>query len=314
MAIKWDEVYDRDMKAFNKGDLDLNKFIEIMCSREENQELITDLINLIKTADVCNYTYGQLVNEINERMPLLPPSPEMIVAFTTYYVNANGSNNGKRDVFREAAAYKFNVSEDEVTQEMINKTTAIQKNYSINEPPVESWDEYFYNVCVQTARNSKCLSRRIGVILVRDKRMIAAGYNGPASGIAPCDQRWKLDPIFNEKYKDKIVINNGGDPSFSQLKGVCPRKAIGCKSGENLDMCLAVHAEENAILMCAKAGIKAEGATMYMTCGIPCMLCLNKIIQVGIEELVVTGMNYYDDTSRYLLENSKVKVRLFDFI
>ncbi len=313
MAIKWDELYLRDMRAFNGGDEEIDRFVEIMCNKEERRELITGLMNVIKTADICNYTYSQLVNEINQRMPLLTPSPEMRVAFTTYYTNIS-SNMGRRDVFKEAAAYKFNVAEDEVTQEMIDATTAIQKNYSINEPPVESWDEYFYNVCVQTARNSKCLSRRIGVILVKDKRMIAAGYNGPASGIAPCDQRWKLDPVFAKKYKDKIVINNGGDPSFSQLKGVCPRKAIGCKSGENLDMCLAVHAEENAILMCAKAGIKAEGAIMYMTCGIPCMLCLNKIIQVGIKELVVTGMNYYDDTSKYLLENSKVKVRLFDFI
>ena len=313
MAIKWDELYVREMHAFDKNGIDLDKFIEIACNKDENRELITDLINIIKTADVCNYTYSQLVNEVKERMPLRSPSPEMRAAFTTYYVNI-GSDNGKRNVFREAAAYKFNVSEDEVTQEMIEATTAIQKNYSINEPPVKSWDEYFYNMCVQTARNSKCFSRRIGAILVKDKRMIAAGYNGPASGIAPCDQRWKLDFVFIKKYKDKVVLGNGGDPSFAQLKGVCPRKAVGSKSGENLDMCLAVHAEENAILMCAKHGIEAKDATMYMTCGIPCMLCLNKIIQVGIAELVVTGMNYYDDTSKYLLENSKVKVRLFDFI
>ena len=319
MSIKFDDLYKRDLKIF--GNKDLGEYIKITCSNDNYKEVLIDLFNIIKTADMCNFTYTQLIRVINKEINdkayeykgIDNVTPEMRVAFTTYYVNIN-SNNKRRDVFKEATAYKFNVAEDEVTQKMIEETITIQKNYSINEPPVESWDEYFYNVCVQTARNSKCFSRRIGAILVKDKRIIAAGYNGPASGIAPCDQRWRLDSVFSEKYKDKIVIDNGGDPSFAQLKGVCPRKAVGSNSGENLDMCLAVHAEENTILMCARNGIEAKDASMYMTCGIPCMYCLSKIIQVGIKELIVTGMNYYDDVSKYLLENSNVKVRLFEFI
>jgi len=313
MGIKFDDLYERDLRIFDVKDID--NYVQMLCSNADCKESIIDLINIIKTADMCSLSYTQLVKEINKRInsEICNITPEMRVAFTTYYVNINSSNK-KRDIFKEVAAHKFNVAEEEVTQQMIEEIVDVQKSYSVNESPVKSWDEYFYNICVQTARNSKCLSRRIGAILVRDKRVIAAGYNGPATGIAPCDKRWQLDFVFAQKYKDKIKIGNGGNTSFVQLKGICPRKVIGAKSGENLDMCLAVHAEENAILMCAKAGIKAEGATMFMTCGIPCMYCLNKIIQVGIKELVVTGINYYDDASKYLLENSDVKVRLFDFI
>jgi deoxycytidylate deaminase len=66
--------------------------------------------------------------------------------------------------------------------------------------------------------------------------------------------------------------------------------------------------------MCARLGIAAKGSKMYMTCGVPCKECMIKIIQAGIEELIVTSEALYDELSGWLLENSDVKLRLYNFI
>lgn len=149
----------------------------------------------------------------------------------------------------------------------------------------------------QVARNSKCLSRRVGAILVKDKTIIATGYNGPPRGIMRCDKRTDL-------LARKIKLESG----------VCPRRTLGFKSGKGLETCIAAHAEANAINMCARHGIKAKGAAMFLTCGLPCKECVIKIIQVGIKEVVVTSTSVYDDTAQWLLENTDIKVRLFDFL
>jgi len=101
------------------------------------------------------------------------------------------------------------------------------------------------------------LSRRIGAILVKDKIIISTGYNGPPRGIPDCDKRWTVDPIFKNKYEKDIV---------KETEGKCPRYAIGCKSGEQMEICVAAHAEENCILSAARLGTSVKGSTMYMTC------------------------------------------------
>ena len=179
--------------------------------------------------------------------------------------------------------------------------------YTIDQEPVSSWDEYFYNVAVQVARNSKCFSRKIGAVLVKDKNIISSGYNGPPRGIPTCDKRWQIDPPFIASYHGQLEY-------LTEVEGKCPRYALGAKSGEMMDLCPAGHAEENSILNCARLGIATKDTIMYMTCGIPCGKCMIKIINSGVKELVVTKFAYYDDTSKYLLANSDVKVRLFDFI
>lgn len=171
---------------------------------------------------------------------------------------------------------------------------------------VGSWDEYFYNVCKQVARNSKCLSRQIGAILVKDKSIISTGYNGPPRGVPVCDQRWKLDNLLVDKY---------GEFSEEETKGKCPRYVIGFKSGEGLEVCVAGHAERNSLINAARNGIATKGTTMYMTCGIPCSPCLVEIINAGVEEIVLTNLRFYDElNSRYLLDTSDLKVRVYDFI
>jgi len=181
-------------------------------------------------------------------------------------------------------------------------------SYSIEEPGYRSWDEYWYNVAKTIGRNSKCLSRKIGAVLVRDKSIVSSGYNGPPRGISTCDKRWFEDSEFMNKYKKEF------DKIGGAVEGICPRRVIGFKSGEGLDICVAGHAERNSLINAAREGISTKETTMYMTCGVPCSPCLVEIINAGVEELVVTGFGYYDESAAYLAQQSNIKIRIFDFI
>jgi dCMP deaminase len=78
---------------------------------------------------------------------------------------------------------------------------------------------------------------------------------------------------------------------------------LGYKSGEGLDLCVAGHAERNALINAARNGIAVKGTTIYMNCPIPCKDCLIEIINAGISEIVVTEQSFYDETSKYILDN-----------
>jgi len=142
------------------------------------------------------------------------------------------------------------------------------------------WDTRFWRICNELSLWSSCVSRRIGAILVKDKRIISTGYNGPPQGIEPCGKK-------------------------------CPRKEQGYKSGEGLHLCPALHAEENTIINAARMGISTSGSIMYMNCAIPCKDCMKKIINAGIKGLVVTGYEKYDDLSVKLLRESGIQIRKF---
>ena len=171
---------------------------------------------------------------------------------------------------------------------------------------MNKWDSYFFDVCKVIAKNSKCLSRQIGAIIVRDKRIISEGYNGPPQGVPHCKERYKLDfalidQIFDKKNADPYDTNK------------CPRQTLGFKSGEGLEWCIAGHAERNALISAAYNGIATKGAIMYMDCGVPCTPCLVEIINAGITEIIVNGLTYYDRQSQWICEHSDLKVRAYDF-
>ena len=303
MKLILDELYEAHSDGLTNVDETIENFgLHFGRLSSDRMSILNDMINIIKTSAVCNYTYTQCYDELKKIIPV-EYFPEAYVVIAAV-VKKMYDTREVRDIYREAAARKFQVSEDSVDEGMIRAVKDIEfDDYSIEEEPLSGWDEYYYNICKQVARNSKCLSRKIGAILVKDKLMIASGYNGPPRGIPRCDKRWDIDKRFAEQYDC---------PAEKENK--CPRYALGFKSGQGLDVCVAAHAEENTILMCARKGIEAEGSIMYMTCGIPCKNCLIKIIQAGVKELVVTKLTNYDDGSMYLLENSKVKMRLYDFI
>ena len=176
-----------------------------------------------------------------------------------------------------------------------------------------SWDRYFHDICKAVAENSKCLSRQIGAILVKDKTIIGTGYNGPPRGIPHCGLRSVegIDAAFTEAIKKKN--NELLYHVQSSEEGRCPRRILGFKSGEGLEWCVAGHAERNALINSARLGIPTWGTKMYMNCGIPCTPCLVEIINAGVEEIILTKFVGYDQMSEYLLRHSGIKVRVYDF-
>jgi len=174
---------------------------------------------------------------------------------------------------------------------------------------MNKWDKYFLDVCNTVAGNSKCLSRKIGAIIIRDKSIISTGYNGPPRGVPSCTRRYHYDGdnLIDKSFymaclgKEKFVYDDH-----------CPRQTLGFKSGEGLEWCVAGHAERNSIVNAAREGVSVKGAIMYMNCPVPCTPGLVEIITAGISEIVVTEMIYYDKMSEYLIKNSQLLVRQYD--
>lgn len=117
-----------------------------------------------------------------------------------------------------------------------------------------SWDEYFISIAQLVATRSTCLRRQVGCVLVRDRRILATGYNGVPSGHPHC------------------------------LDIGCLRAQQSIPSGERLDICRAIHAEQNAILQAATFGIAIQGATLYCTT-YPCHQCRKLLINAGIRRV-----------------------------
>lgn len=179
-----------------------------------------------------------------------------------------------------------------------------------------TWDKYFYDLCNTIASNSKCFSRKIGAILVRDKSIVASGYNGPPRGVAPCDRRYNNYHAFyrDEKLIQAILSRDVfTEERLREINDVCPRRLLGCSSGQGLEWCIAGHGERNALINAAREGVITKGATMYMNCGIPCSPCLIEIINAGIIEIVCTSYEQYDNEAAYLLKQSNLKHRTYRF-
>ena len=117
-----------------------------------------------------------------------------------------------------------------------------------------SWDEYFLQLARQAASRSTCLRRQVGAVLVRDKRILATGYNGAPRGVAHC------------------------------LDIGCLREELGIPSGERHELCRAIHAEQNAVIQAAIHGVAIEGATLYCTHH-PCILCAKILINCGVRDI-----------------------------
>jgi len=169
-------------------------------------------------------------------------------------------------------------------------------------------DQSYYNICNDIASRSKCLSRKIGAILVKDDIIVSVGYNGPPKGIPHCGVRHQRDIKLYSEYKEL-------DPYFDrdQKVKVCPRQILGFKSGQGLDWCVAVHAERACLVNAAKDGIATVGTTLYMDCPTPCTPCLVEIIAAGVSEIVFTKLHYYDISAEYTLMNSPLQWRVYDF-
>ena len=168
-------------------------------------------------------------------------------------------------------------------------------------------DEYFLNICKAVGAGSKCISRKIGAIIVYNNSVISTGYNGPPKGITHCSDRLKYD-------KDLILLLKMRFDHYLYNEDTkldtCPRYLLGAKSGEMTDICPATHAEVNAII---QSPVNVGGCSIYMDCPVPCSGCLKIIINAEIKEIVCTSLDFYDDMSKYLLNDSmNLTVRTYD--
>jgi len=173
-----------------------------------------------------------------------------------------------------------------------------------------NWDTYFHSICVSVASKSPCLSRQIGAILIKDYYIISTGYNGPPRGIPHCgEDRLLKDSIL---YSPEGLLR-GHQLQKSVVRTTCPRKILGYASGTHLELCLAQHAEENCVSNAARNGVSTINSILYMNSIIPCNKCFGTLINAGIVEIVVDTPTIYDEHTQFLIDNSNITIRSFNF-
>lgn len=139
-----------------------------------------------------------------------------------------------------------------------------------------TWDVYFMDIADLVSKRSTCLRRSVGAVLVKDRRVLATGYNGAPSGLHHC------------------------------LDVGCLREQLGVPSGERHELCRGLHAEQNAIIQAALHGVSVNGSTLYCT-NHPCIICAKMIINAGIIT-VVAKADYRDKLAEDILEEAGVEV------
>ena len=145
-----------------------------------------------------------------------------------------------------------------------------------------TWDEYFASITRQVATRSTCLRRKVGAIIVKDKRILTTGYNGAPMGVKNC-----------------LEI------------GICLREELGVPSGERHEICRGLHAEQNAILQSAYHGVKIRDSVIYST-NQPCILCAKMIINCGIRKIYYFE-DYPDPLAIELLDEAGIELVKLDF-
>ena len=148
---------------------------------------------------------------------------------------------------------------------------------------MNKWDSRFMQMAETVASWSSCFqeNRHVGAVIVKDKRILATGYNGAPAGIVSCAER-----------------------------GECLRRKRNIASGTMQEVCYAVHAEQNAIIQAAKYGINISGATLYCTHQ-PCVICAKMIINAGITRVVYKN-GYPDEFSIQLFNEANVAVEKYE--
>ena len=137
-----------------------------------------------------------------------------------------------------------------------------------------SWKRYFMDITHLVAKRSTCIRRQVGAILVKDKRILATGYNGAPSGIVHC------------------------------LDIGCLREKNRVPSGERHELCKGSHAEQNAIVQAATHGTPIKDATLFCT-NLPCSICIKLIINAGIKT-VLYEEGYPDTLSEELIKEAGI--------
>jgi dCMP deaminase len=137
-----------------------------------------------------------------------------------------------------------------------------------------SWDEYFMQITHLVADRSTCLRRKVGALIVKDKRILTTGYNGPPSGLKHC------------------------------LETGCLREKMNIPSGQRQELCRGLHAEQNAIIQAAIMGVRIDGAILYCTT-FPCVTCAKMLINANIKKIIYAS-GYPDELSKEMLAEAGI--------
>jgi dCMP deaminase len=148
------------------------------------------------------------------------------------------------------------------------------KNRKLKRP---SWDEYFIDIADLISTRSTCLRRKVGAIIVKERRVLATGYNGTPSHIKHCDEVG------------------------------CLREKLKIPSGERHELCRGLHAEQNVLLQAALYGISVKDSVLYCT-NQPCVICAKMLINAGIKQIVVAD-GYPDQMAKDFLKEAGIRVR-----
>lgn len=126
------------------------------------------------------------------------------------------------------------------------------------------------------AKRSTCTRRAVGAVIVKDKRLLATGYNGAPSGLRHCGEIG------------------------------CLRETMKIASGQRHELCRGIHAEQNAIIQAAYHGVPIQGGFLYCT-NLPCVICTKMIINAGITRIYYLD-GYADDLSTDMLREAEIEV------
>ena len=143
-------------------------------------------------------------------------------------------------------------------------------------PKRPSWNVYFMDIASLVATRSTCLRRAVGALIVKDKRILATGYNGAPTGVRHC-------------------IDIG-----------CLRQELNVPSGEKHELCRGIHAEQNAIIQAALHGVSIKNADLFCT-NHPCSICAKMIINAGIKTIYYRS-DYADSMSAEMLQEAGVEI------
>ena len=116
------------------------------------------------------------------------------------------------------------------------------------------WEVYFLKMALLASTRSTCIRRHVGAVLVKEKKVLATGYNGVPSGISHC-----------------------ADVG-------CLRDEEQIPSGQRHELCRGLHAEQNAILQAAYHGVSIQGSVLFCT-NFPCVICSKMLINAGIRQI-----------------------------
>lgn len=136
------------------------------------------------------------------------------------------------------------------------------------------------DIAAVVSSRANCIRRKVGAVIVSDRRIISTGYNGTPRGIRNC------------------------------YEGGCARCASTAPSGSGLAECVCSHAEENAITQAAYHGVRTQGAMIYVTIS-PCLTCAKMIINSGIREVVFGGDYAFNEQTRALFAEAGVICRKY---